>query len=202
MSLNRIAPRNPRWATPLALLAVLAMMLLLAPAMATAADEEASADKAEHAAAAKVDDAYRAAIKRYLTAQGGVAQIGESIAYGAANETLTAIQNSGTEVTEAMQSIVLEEALDSYGKRFGDIDTLTRIWAPVYARHFTKAEIDEMTEFFHTPVGKKSIALLPTINQEGMAALQQESFALTPEFQLAVDARFREAGIVGATPKN
>ena len=153
------------------------------------------------ASAPVVTDAYRDAIKAYLAAQGNVAAIGESVAYGAANETLAAIQASGTPVTEPMQQIVLEEALASYGKRFGDVDTLARLWAPVYVRHFSIDEIQQMTDFFKSPVGRKSIELLPVINQDGMRALQEESFAMTPEFQLAVDARFRQAGIAGETPK-
>ena len=58
-------------------------------------------------------------MRLYLESQGSVAIIGENVAYGAANETLMAIQNSGAQVTEQMQTIVLEEALDAFGKHFG-----------------------------------------------------------------------------------
>ena len=48
-------------------------------------------------------------------------------------------------------------------------------------------------------IGKKSVELIPILNQEGMSAIQEVSFSLTPAFHLAVDARLREAGIeVGA----
>lgn len=205
MSMNETSSLARRSRVAALLLAACVALLGAAPAVAEDPAPGRAASPGGASAVAKapeVTDAFRAAMKRYLLAQGAIEQIGESVAYGAANETLIAIQNSGTEVTEPMQAIVLEEALDSYGRRFGDVDTLARIWAPVYARHFTVSELDQMTAFFQSDVGRKSIELLPVINQEGMQALQQESFAMTPEFQLAVDARFREAGIVGETPKN
>ena len=162
---------------------------------ALADHHEADETKAE--SAVEVSDSFRKAMFRYFEVQGSFANIGESVSYGMANEMLVAIQNSGTTVTEEMQNIVLEESLDTFGKRFGDLEFLTDIWAPVYAKHFSEAEVKEMTKFFESPVGKKSLDLLGTINQEGMTAIQQESFSMAPEFQLGVDARFREAGITG-----
>ena len=178
----------------MALVAVAAAFCSFATS-ALADHHEAGEAKAE--AAVEVSDSYKKVMRRYLEVQGSFAIIGENVAYGAANETLMAIQNSGAQVTEQMQAIVLEEALDTFGKRFGDLDVLTRLWAPVYAKHFSEAEMKQMTAFFESPVGKKSLELLGSINQDGMAAVQQESFSISPEFQLGVDARFREAGIVG-----
>ena len=179
----------------MALGAILAASFCSFATSALADHHEAGEAKAE--AAVEVSDSYKKAMRLYLESQGPVAIIGESVAYGAANETLMAIQNSGAQVTELMQTIVLEEALDAFGKHFGDLDVLTRLWAPVYAKHFSEAELKEMIVFFESPVGKKSLELLTPINQDGMAAVQAESFSISPEFQLGVDARFREAGIVG-----
>ena len=144
---------------------------------------------------AEVPKSYRKAMRAYLESQGSFEAIGQTVAYGAANETLQAIANNGVEITEAMQTIVVEEALETYGTKFSSIDSLTNIWAPVYFKHFTEAELGEMTAFFESPTGKKSLELLPVINQDGMLAIQNISVAITPGFQLAVDARFREAGL-------
>ena len=179
----------------MALGAILAASFCSFATSALADHHEAEEAKAE--AAVEVSDSYKKAMRLYLESQGSVAIIGEDVAYGAANETLMAIQNSGAQVTEQMQTIVLEEALDAFGKHFGDLDVLTRLWAPVYAKHFSEAELKEMGAFFESPVGKKLLELGPPINQDGMAAVQAESFSVSPEFQLGVDARFREAGIVG-----
>lgn len=176
------------WLAGLAITGLLCAMT--APSAYAQAPEDPSAESS-----AVVTPVYREAMRSYLDSQGGFDTMGEQVAYGAANETLMAISNSGVEVTEAVQQIVLEEALEKYGKKFGDLDFLTDLWAAIYVNHFTLEELNEMTDFFRSAVGQKSVELFPLINQQGMTAIQEVSFSLTPAFQLAVDARLREAGI-------
>jgi hypothetical protein len=40
----------------------------------------------------------------------------------------------------------------------------------VYLRHFTPAELRDITAFYRTPTGAKSLRLLPLIQQESMIA--------------------------------
>ena len=152
------------------------------------------------AAKGEVTPSFKKAVRAYLESYGSFESIGPNIAYGAASETLTAIANSGIEITESMQEIVLEEAIQTYANKFSSIEFLTDLWAPVYNKHFTEAEVNEMTAFFNSPVGKKSLEVLPAVNQESMLAIQEMSVSIAPGFQLAVDARFREAGVSLVTP--
>lgn len=160
----------------------LAAALSVAP-RATAAEDE------------PVDPKFREAVKVYLGLQGSVEQMGLSVAYNAANETLMAIAQTGVEVTEPMQNIVLEQAIETYASRFGDIDFLTDLWAPIYARHYTRKEIQTLIDFYQSPIGKKSLELFGPINEAGMEAIQESVFAITPGFQLGVNAKLEEAGI-------
>ncbi len=173
--------------------ALLGITLLAAPALAQ--DVEAEASKA-----VEITEAYKTAMRGYLVSQGAHAQIGQGVAYQVANETLMMIASSGAQVTEEMQTIVLEEALSTYSEKFSDLDFLTTLWAPVYARHFSVDELNAMTKWFESDLGRKVVSLSQTLNQEGMAEIQQASVAMAPEFQLAVDARFREAGLVSDAP--
>lgn len=50
------------------------------------------------------------------------------------------------------------------------IDDLLDAMEPVYAKHFTKGDIDALVAFYSTPVGKKMLAELPSITQEAMQA--------------------------------
>ena len=177
------------------LLAFVAGSLALGAGTSLAQDEPAAV-----AAKGKVAPSFKKAVRAYLDSQGSFESIGQTVAYGATNETLTAIANSGIEITESMQEIVLEEAIQTYGKKFSSIDFLTDLWAPVYNKHFTEAEVNEMTAFFISPIGKKSLEAQPAVNQEGMLAIQKMSVSITPGFQLAVDARFREAGVSLVAP--
>ncbi|MFZ3201119.1 MAG: DUF2059 domain-containing protein [Candidatus Acidiferrales bacterium] len=50
------------------------------------------------------------------------------------------------------------------------VDEMLDAMEPVYAKHFTKGDIDAMVAFYSTPTGKKVIAELPAIAAEGMQA--------------------------------
>jgi len=142
-----------------------------------------------------LDPKFRESVKTYLGLQGSLEQMGLSVAYNAANETLMAIAQTGVQVTEPMQNIVLEQAIETYASRFGDIEFLTDLWAPIYAKHYTQKEISSLIDFYQSPLGKKSLELFGPINEEGMAAIQESVFAITPGFQLGVNAKLEAAGI-------
>jgi len=148
----------------------------------------------------EVSEKYGKAMREYLESQQNFAKIGESVAFQVANETLMMIAQSGAQVTEQMQQIVIEEAQSAYTKKFSDLDYLTTLWAPVYKQHFEIEELEQMTAWFNTDLGQKIVTLSPEINQRGMIEIQKASVAMSPEFQLAVDARFREAGLVQDAP--
>lgn len=44
--------------------------------------------------------------------------------------------------------------------------------APVYEKHLTEADLNEVIKFYNSPVGKKLAGKTPAITQESMAAGQ------------------------------
>jgi len=52
---------------------------------------------------------------------------------------------------------------------------------PIYAKHFSHAEIKELTAFYNSPIGKKVSATLPAITQESMTAGRQWGMQLAQE---------------------
>jgi hypothetical protein len=63
---------------------------------------------------------------------------------------------------------------------------MRRKTAELYEKHFTEDEIQEMTEFYRTPLGQKTLAAMPAIMNDamkmGMSAVQNEM----PAFQAKV----------------
>lgn len=159
---------------------------------------DGSAAKAPASGEKAISESYRETIREFVAVQGTAELTGQGIAYGMAEQTLQAIAQSGVEVTEAMQQIVLEEALETFGDRFSDVGYLADLYAPVYAEHFSEAEIREIIAFYRSPVGRKMIELTAPLTQAGSRAIQEATFAVMPGFQLAVDARLREAGMLPA----
>ena len=96
------------------------------------------------------------------------------------------------EVTRLVVSqIVLEESKEKFGKKFEDMDFVTDLFAPVYAKYFTQADLDSMLAFWSTPTGRKNLEAAATLTQETFAAIQQVTFGISPAFQRAVDAASR-----------
>jgi hypothetical protein len=54
-----------------------------------------------------------------------------------------------------------------------DPNELVAIVVPIYQRHFTEREIQEMIRFYKTPTGQKFTRELPLVTQESVAAGQQ-----------------------------
>lgn len=55
---------------------------------------------------------------------------------------------------------------DSFWSEFlreGDPNNITKLYVPIYDKFFTEAEIDQLIDFYKTPVGKKMVANMPAI---------------------------------------
>lgn len=189
--MNPFPERSRRLATWLA--AALTGSMLLASPIAAAEEDSAKASTPK-----PVEPAFRQAIRDYVEIQGSAELMGQSIAYGMAEQALQAIAQTGAQITEPMQQIVLDQALTSFGKKYSDVDYLTDLWAPIYAQHFTVEEIRELVAFYRSPIGRKTIELMVPITQAGNEALQKAAYSDVPGFQLAVDAKLREAGLTAA----
>lgn len=64
----------------------------------------------------------------------------------------------------------------SIGKLLDDptlIDAMIDEMVPLYANHYTVAEIRQLTAFYQSPVGRKMMAISPTLAAEGMAIGQR-----------------------------
>ena len=73
---------------------------------------------------------------------------------------------------------VPQEFWDAYRAEM-DMDELVGLIAPVYARHFTAADVQALIKFYESPVGKKMVTTQPMILQESMAIGQSYSQSVT-----------------------
>jgi hypothetical protein len=85
------------------------------------------------------------------------------------------------------------------------IDEMIEAMVPVYQRHLTKSDIDEMIRFYSSPVGQKLLREQPQMMQEGMQAGVQIQQKRMSQVMAKVDQRMKkmiedEAG-KGGSPK-
>lgn len=134
---------------------------------------------------AAVDGAKEAAVRRLLEAvqyENSIVQMTTQmrsmLPQQIAATTRTAIQGSKLSEAEKQEALSrLEGELSSrsarifdqmLGKEFLDEATLTAI--DIYGRHFTTEELNQLADFYATPVGRKVVTKLPVIMQESMQA--------------------------------
>lgn len=65
----------------------------------------------------------------------------------------------------------------------------------LYRKHFTRAEIQAITAFYKTPVGKKLSDKLPVLGQEGMEAGARWGERIGPKIGERVQQRLAQEGI-------
>jgi len=150
----------------------------------------------------KVDSGYYDAMVEFLTIQNAAKAIEDQMTYAIAQQTLGSIAASGIEISEPMQQIVVDVARTSIGSRFGELEYLAKLYTPLYAEHYSEAELRELTAFWRSPIGQKTIASMQTLTEGSARVLQEASISYLTDFQTAVDKRFEEAGIVLLTPQN
>jgi len=62
------------------------------------------------------------------------------------------------------------EIIDDVFKNF-PFDELLQATVPIYQKHFTKGEIEALTEFYSTPTGQKILTEMPSITAESMQSV-------------------------------
>jgi hypothetical protein len=129
---------------------------ILAIACAALALLVCSAASAQQAVAPEKDKAIR-----QLMDTTGALSIGKQMANG----MLAQLKPLFRDVPDAFWSELLSE--------FDDPQGFTSLLVPIYDRHLTLAEVEELLRFYSTPLGKKLIQVLPAITQESMLVGQR-----------------------------
>lgn len=81
-----------------------------------------------------------------------------------ANQMLTSFKSQ--------YSLVPEEFWDKMKSKI-KADDLIALVAPLYSKHFTEPEIEQLIAFYKTPIGQKTIQVMPLLAQESMQAGQE-----------------------------
>lgn len=90
----------------------------------------------------------------------------------------------------------IDEVFAGIAKRFFERkQELIDLVAPIYASHFTAAEIKEVIAFFKSPIGAKFIAAQPTILQQSMLVGQQWGARIGAEIDAEARRELKKKGI-------
>jgi hypothetical protein len=145
--------------------------------------------------AADALDPYELKIRELLLKTGAL-DLGKQMAKAAMNGMS---QGSGGEIPEAAATIIEETALEFFEAIFSDEQEIVKFQAELYRPHFTLEELEQIVEFYDSPLGAKLVRVLPQLIQAGMAWGEAKAQAQMPAFQAELQRRFEAAGLLPST---
>ena len=86
-------------------------------------------------------------------------------------------------------------AAETIKEMLGD-DGLLDDLVPVYARNFSHQDVRDMIAFYETPLGLKTLEVMPKLMQESMQVGQQWALRVMPGVQEKVTARLKAEGFI------
>ncbi|GAB4231320.1 MAG: hypothetical protein Tsb0034_03610 [Ekhidna sp.] len=70
-----------------------------------------------------------------------------------------------------------------------NMDEFMQLIIPVYEKYFTHDDIEVLIEFYKTPVGKKTIAVMPSVMQESMQIGQEWGLQISERVRVKLEEK-------------
>lgn len=94
------------------------------------------------------------------------------------------IQNvTDMQIKQSPQLEAMKPTMMAFFDKYMGWNALKDDMAAIYAKHYTAKELEELNAFYLTPVGQKTVKLMPTISAEGMQVGQAKVAAHMGELQ-------------------
>lgn len=104
------------------------------------------------------------------------------------------VQMSGAETPEAVRRC-REIAAEVVGRALADQDLVEEV-IPIYAKHFSHEDIRQMIAFHETPLGRKSIEVMPRLMAESMQVGQRWAAKTLPRIREEVTKQMRDEELI------
>lgn len=141
----------------------------------------------------QIDPELDAAI-RQLIAGTGALEIGEQFANAISMQMAQSLRRSNSDVPPETFSIVQEEVMAVINEELAN-GSFENLIVPVYAKYFTLEEVLELLAFYRTPIGQKTVEVMPLLTQESMQVGQSWGIGIGPIIGQRVSQRLAAAGI-------
>jgi hypothetical protein len=146
------------------------------------------------AAAQGASEAFRASVQELVRLSGATA-LGEAIANEMFRSVVASMRQSNPDLPPRVGVIAQQVASETFGSLFADEKRVVDLYVPIYERHFSQEEVDEIVRFYRTPVGQKVIREMPAVMQEATQISQQWVREATPRFEQELQRRLEAEGL-------
>lgn len=169
-----------------------AVAILVTAAPSNAATDSTTA-RANVEAPQTATTAQQDAVRDLLSAMNGT-EIGPLVTRTAFNAVANTLASRNPELSPRVLEIAREAVDAVYGVAYADIDSHARLLAPVYLEHFTLDEIRGLTDFYRSPLGRKTIEKLPAVYEQSIEVSTRWAASLEPQLQSELTERLAAEG--------
>jgi hypothetical protein len=146
------------------------------------------------AAAQGTSQEFRASVQELVRLSGATA-LGQQVANEVFRSVVGSMRQSNPGLPPRIGVIAQEVASETFGSLFTDEERLLDLYVPIYERHFSQQELDEIVRFYRTPVAQKAIREMPAVMQEATRLSQQWVQEATPRFTQELQRRLEAEGL-------
>ncbi|RJS94339.1 DUF2059 domain-containing protein [Salinisphaera sp. Q1T1-3] len=97
----------------------------------------------------------------------------------------------GGSLDEATLQAIQQQTRAVVSERIADGDALYTVLAPIYEKHFNLIELNQLVNFYQSPLGQKLVRISPQLLTESLDLGQQWGLSLVPEIVSRVRAQRR-----------
>lgn len=138
----------------------------------------------------ELSPAKRTDIAKLLEMTGSLA-VGKQMSTAVVQQMTQMLRKARPDIPERVIGVIPEE-VDAVIDE--NIDAFEQLAVSIYHKHFTHDEIKEVTRFYATPLGQKTIRVMPTVMSESLQAGQQWGQSLGPTLQQRIRDRLEKEG--------
>lgn len=160
---------------------VLALVAMLVLAPPVAADELTPAKSSD--------------IKRLMEITGSV-NMAQQFASATSQQMFAMLKSARPDIPARALAVMNDELMALFSEKLTVTGGLLDQVTPIYGKYLSHQEIKELLAFYGTPLGKKTIQVLPTILRESMLAGERWGQSLAPEIERRVGTALRREGII------
>mgnify|MGYP001561196161 CR=1 FL=1 len=143
---------------------------------------------------AEINAAKKNAIRELLN-MSGASKIGEIFTKNTIKQTTAIFKKSQPDLPEKAFEILEQETTKIVNEEMLEKESFYELLYPIYDKYYSIEDIKGLINFYKTPLGKKTIEVLPNLSHESFMAGQKWGQAIGPKIGKKLEERYKEEGI-------
>jgi uncharacterized protein len=128
-------------------------------------------------------------IRRLLQANGST-DAGQVIGSAVAQQIISNMHRANPSLS-TRADVVITEVTVSYVRQMAEKDHFTERLIPIYAKYLTQGDVRDLTEFYHSRVGRKLVSVTPALSLESAQLGEQWVTAILPGLQIELQDKLK-----------